>query len=177
MAVAAGAENQVAGENRYRDAVHLIRQGDLPGIRNLLTDRSVLELRDDAGTPLVMYAALYLNEEGLELFLTPPIDPNATNKSGASALLWAAADVAKVRSLLRHGANANLASAAGNTPLIVAALRHGSAPVLRELLAHGADVNATNEEGLNALIAAARIGDVEAVRLLIEHNAGVMRCG
>jgi ankyrin repeat protein len=45
--------------------------------------------------------------------------------------------------------------------------------VLRELLAHGADVTARNEEGLNALIAAARIGDVEAVRLLIAHQADV----
>ena len=168
-----GSESQAAGGTRYRDAVQVIRQGDLPGIRKLLTDRSVFELRDEAGTPLVMYAALYLNEDGLELFLSPPADPNATNKSGASALLWAATDLAKVRCLLRHGANANLASVIGNTPLIVAALRHGSAPVLRALLAHGAEVNAANDEGLSALIAAARIGDVEAVRLLIEHKADV----
>src|SRR5688500_17487028 len=106
MAGALLAEIPTLGRDRYRDAVQLIRQGDLPGIRQLLTDRSVLELRDDAGTPLVMYAALYLNEDGLELFLNPPADPNDTNKSGASALLWAATDLANVRRLLRHGANA-----------------------------------------------------------------------
>jgi ankyrin repeat protein len=173
MAAALSAETPVADGIRYHDALQLIRQGDLPRIRTLLTDHRVLELRDDAGTPLVMYAALYLDDDGLELFLKPPTDPNSTNKSGASALLWAATDLAKVRLLLRHCANANLASASGNTPLIVASLRHGSAPVLRELLAHGADVSARNAEGFDALTVAARIGDLEAVRLLIEHKADV----
>jgi ankyrin repeat protein len=177
LTVSPGAENQAAGENRHRDAVQLIRQGDLPRIRELLTDRSVLDLRDDTGTPLIMYAALYLEADGLELFLPPRADANVTNKAGASALLWAATDLDKVRLLLRHGANANLASATKNTPLIVAALRHGSAPVLRELLAHGASVNASNDEGLNALIAAARIGDLDAVRLLLAHQADVGSAG
>src|SRR5687768_17467825 len=93
-----------ANDERYLVAVEQIRRGDLPAIKALLTDRSVLDLRNEAGTPLVMYAALYLNAEGLEPFLTAGADPNATNRTGASALLWAATDLAKVRALLRHGA-------------------------------------------------------------------------
>ncbi len=170
---ALAAERPAAVDERYQNAVQLIRNGDLPAIKTLLADSSVLELRDEAGTPLLMYAALYLNAEGLELFLSAGADPNATNRTGASPLLWAATDLAKVRSLLRHGAKANFASKSGNTPLLVAAQRHGSAPVLRELLAQGADVNASNDEGMNALNAAARVGDLEAVRLLIEHKADI----
>jgi ankyrin repeat protein len=167
------AERPAAVDDRYRNAIEVIRRGDLPAIQSLLADRSVLDLRNEAETPLMMYAALYLNQDGLALFLRAGADPNATNRAGASALHWAATDLAKVRALLRHGAKANVASRAGHTPLFVAAQRHGSAPVLRELLAHGADVNASNDEGLNALSAAARVGDLEAVRLLIDHKADI----
>src|SRR5688572_14039738 len=100
-------------DDRYRAAVERMRHGDIPAIKTLLADRSVLELRNEAGTPLVMYAALYLNDEGLDLFLSAGADANASNRAGASALHWAATDLAKVRSLLKRGAKAGLPSKAG----------------------------------------------------------------
>jgi len=126
----------------------------------VLRDPKMLEMRDTSGTPPLMYATVCMDYRGLDLFLRKGANPNATNQEGASALLWAATDLQKMRLLLRHGANVNVASAMGNTPLIVAALQYGSAARLRELLAHGADVNASNDDGMNAVIAAARAGDV-----------------
>lgn len=154
-------------------ALHAIRNGDIRKLTSLLDDARVADLRDAQGTPLVMYAAFYLNADGLRLFLEKGASPNATNQSGASVLMWAAADADKVRLLLSRGANVNAVSSRGNTALIVAASQHGSAPVLKQLLAAGADVNAHDLEGDSALVAAARSGDLEATRVLIEHKADV----
>jgi ankyrin repeat protein len=52
-----------------------------------------------------------------------------------------------VRSLLTHGANANVKDDKhGNTPLIIAAAK-GYKKVAELLLAHGADVNLADSEG------------------------------
>jgi ankyrin repeat protein len=120
-----------------------------------------------------MHAALYLDAKWMGLFLKNGADPNATNKTGATALMWAVSDVEKVRVLLKHGAQVNAASDAGNTPLIVASHQCGSADILKELLDHGADVRATTRDGETPERAAARAGDVEALRVLIAHGADV----
>jgi len=157
----------------YETALSAIRNGDVKKLTTLLDDRRVLDLRDAEGTPLLMQAAFYLNAGDLKLFLDKGADADATNQTGASALMWAAGDGEKVRLLLKSGANVNAASSRGNTPLIVAAFQYGSAAVLRQLLEAGAGSNARNNEGDTAVIAAARTGDCEALRLLMEHNADV----
>ena len=84
-----------------------------------LADRSLLELRDDAGNTPLIQAAFYLSAAQLDVFLEQGADPNAANKAGATALMRAAADVNKVRALLKRGAKANTKSAAGHTALMI----------------------------------------------------------
>src|SRR6266850_6273833 len=163
------AEDSSHGDSAYESAFKAIRNGDVKHLPALLNDSRVLERRDATGTPLLMHAAFYLDATGLKLLLDKCADPNATNKTGASALMWAAADPEKVRLLLRRGANVQAVSSRGNTPLTVAAFQYGAAPVLRQLLDAGADINACNNDGDTALIAAARMGDCEALGVLIEH--------
>src|SRR5688572_30213621 len=109
----------------FQALVRLMRAGDLKGTDRILRDPTVLEMRDASGTTPLMYAAVYMDHRGLDLLLRKGANANATNQAGASALLWAATDLQKIRLLLQHGANVNAASTIGNTPLIVAALQYG----------------------------------------------------
>src|SRR2546426_5765172 len=150
-----------------------IREGDIEAIAASLKNSSLLELKDEDGNTPLMHAAFYLDAKWIEQFLKAGADPNATNKTGATPLMWAVSDVEKVRALLKHGAKANAASDAGNTPLIIASHQYGAADVLKELLLHGAAVRATNRDGECPVRAAARAGDVEALRVLLAHGADV----
>lgn len=151
----------------------LIRQGDRIAINESLKRPAMLEVRDEHGNTPLLYAALYLDAGMIEQMLEKGADPNATNKAGASALMWAVSDPAKVRVLLKHGARVNAAAVTGNTPLIIASHQYGSAETLKELLAHGADVRAVTAAGETAVRAAARAGDVEALRILLDHGGDV----
>ncbi|MEE8350105.1 MAG: ankyrin repeat domain-containing protein [Acidobacteriota bacterium] len=105
--------------------------------------------------------------------------------TGATPLLLAstAGDVALVRLLLDHGADPQLGSQKGMTPLMGAAglahkMDHSSqkgyddALVVAKLLVEkGADVNAVGENGWTALHGAAYIGADEVVRFLVESGA------
>uniref|UniRef100_A0A7C1GC84 Zinc-ribbon domain-containing protein n=1 Tax=Thermofilum adornatum TaxID=1365176 RepID=A0A7C1GC84_9CREN len=82
-------------------------------------------------------------------------------------------DVARVRELLKKGANVNARDIYGDTPLHNAAGR-GYADVARILLEHGAYVNAKDSlYGWTPLHFAAFEGHVDVVKLLLEHGADV----
>ena len=86
-------------------------------------------------------------------------------------------DVARVRSLLASGADANARDAEGATALMRAA-HAGHLDVVRALADAGADVNAADERGWGALAKAVYNADVDrgyadVVELLIERGANV----
>ena len=72
--------------------------------------------------------------------------------------------------LLEKGANPNLATLVGQTPLMVASLR-GDVDAMRLLIEKGADIKMKNSAGETALMAAATNGSPDAVRLLLEKGA------
>jgi ankyrin repeat protein len=116
----------------------------------------------------------------MKLLLDGGADPNLRNDAGASALMWAAGDLEKVRLLVEHGADVNAKSDAGRTPLLIAAGRFGNAAVVKLLLDHGADASAKSP-GLfgekSVLAEAAGTGDESVVRMLVEHGADVKAAG
>jgi len=96
-----------------------------------------------------------------------------------------AADTATMRLLVAHGADPNLPTLAGTTPLMAAAgvnwavaqtFTESKAAELQAValcLELGADVNATNSMGLTALIGAANRGSNDIIKFLVEHGARV----
>jgi ankyrin repeat protein len=92
-------------------------------------------------------------------------------------------DTTVMRLLLEHGAEPNLATSAGTTPLmaaagvgwVVAQTYTQSPEALLEAvelcLEHGADINAVNSMGLSALLGAANRGSNHIIRYLAEHGA------
>jgi ankyrin repeat protein len=95
----------------------------------------------------------------------------------------AAGDLAAMRLLLAHGANPNIATAAGTTPLMVAAgvnwavgetFDEGPAALLEAVkLAHdlGNDVNAVNSMGVGAIHGAANRGANDVIEYLAANGA------
>jgi len=82
-----------------------------------------------------------------------------------------------VATLLQAHARVSVHSAAGDTPLMMAASL-GSGDMVRMVLQHGPDINAQNQDGDTALIAASRAGNTAAVKVLLAGGAStVLRNG
>jgi len=168
-----GTKEVAAADSAKRKADVLfdqIRRGDLGAVARRLRDRSCLDLRDEDGNTPLIQAAFYLEAKELARFLDMGADPNATNSAGITALMKAVSDPEKTRMLLVRKAKINSVSRDKNSALIIASYAYGSGPVVKELLAHGADVAAANHSGANAVRAAAEAGDVQVLRMLLDHG-------
>jgi ankyrin repeat protein len=77
------------------DALH---EGDLPKFMKFVAeDAKLLNARGPEGSTPFMYAVLYTNAATLEGLLKLGADPNKTNDANATALMWAAAEMAKTK--------------------------------------------------------------------------------
>ena len=106
----------------------------------------------------------------LQALIKAGADPNHAGVAGATALMWAVPDVAKVRLLLDGGANVNAKSETERTALLVAASYPRTAALLQLLLDRGADLRAQDRAGATALALAVRSADVDVVRFLADKG-------
>jgi ankyrin repeat protein len=149
-----------------------IRNNDLPTLSKLVRD-SGPNAPDAHGSSPLMYAAALGSPESMRLLLDAGADPNTANIFAATALMWCAGDVAKVRLLLSKGAKVDARSQLGRTPLLIAAAYDGATEAARLLIEKGADVNARDKSGMSVLQQAASSNHIELVRLLLAKGADV----
>ena len=148
-------------------AFEALRNGDTAALTKALDAGLSVNAKDEQGQTLLMHAMVYLPVEGSRLLLDRSADVNLAGKGGATALMAAAGDHAKVRLLVERGADVNARSTGGNT-----AIRHAMAlPAGKEtvlfLLQKGAKPEARE------LNNAVRRGDPELVRALLAAGAPV----
>ena len=163
-------------ETTSKDLYQAIRQNDLPRLRAMLASGPAANLRDSRGVTPLMYASTAGTVDAMKMLVDAGAEVNAKSGLDATALLWGAVDLAKVRLLIDAGADVNAKSKIGRTPLIVAAGCAGSADTVRLLLSKGADAQIADATGSTALVEAAHANDIEAMRLLLtakpDINAG-----
>ena len=101
-------------------------------------------------------------------------DVNHRKADGSTPLQWAVyeGDAAKVRELIRAGADVSLANDYGASPMGLAAEVADTA-ILKLLLDAGANADSPNADGMTALMLVARTGNVEAAKVLLEHGATI----
>lgn len=123
--------------------------------------------------PKFMDDALNGNADAVEQAVAAGVDVNAVDEEKRTALMLAAFNghVEIVKLLLDHDAKLSERDSMGRTPLMFAATGDNAA-ACEALLAAGADVNATDTgEGFTALMHAAAEGQLEVVKVLLQHNA------
>ncbi|HTJ10372.1 MAG TPA: ankyrin repeat domain-containing protein [Dinghuibacter sp.] len=143
----------------------IIRSGDAAQLEARLKKGADPNAALDGYTPL-MLAALSGTPEEMTILLHHGARVNDVNPDSLTALWFAIPSVKKASVLLDHGANPNLYSKEGFTPLVKLAHFAGSLPLLRLMIAHGADPR--HAAGDNTLMYnAAATGDTALVGALI----------
>jgi ankyrin repeat protein len=149
-----------------------IRAGDRRAIDDLLKAPRAAAGRGHGGTTALLAAALYGDAALVRRLLAGGADPNAANVAGATALMWAVPDVGKMRLLLDAGADANARSEDHRSPILIASGIVGGADAVRLLLEYGADPFPWRASELSPLREAARAGDPDIFRVLLEYGLG-----
>jgi len=176
---------------------------DLETIERLVrAGANVNAANDLAVTPLLM-AASSGNAAIVHMLLEAGADANAALSGGETALMLAAraGDLAAVRALLARGARVNEREDTRGQTALMWAVANGHADIVRVLLEHGADVQARSRVrrgvfnmggnrgagsaspdvplaeidlgGSTPMLFAARSGDVESAKLLLDAGARV----
>ena len=170
--------DELAGETpaavAHPDATRLmasIREDDRGAIDRLLVSvpRAAASRGPGGSTPL-MTAALYGDAALVKRLLTAGADPNAANSAGATPLMWAVPDLDKMRLLLDAGADVNARSDDRRSPIVIASGTVSAAPAVKLLLDYGADPSIWYATDPSPLGEAARTGDTEITRVLLEYG-------
>ena len=143
------------------------------GVWGMVWLLSAVSLTGAADAPLAD-AAEIMDRDGIRALLGGPVDVDASQVDGMTALHWAARhdDLETAKLLVRAGAGVNTANRYGVTPLTLACTNGN--PVLVELLLDsGADPNTTLPGGETALMTAARTGRLRPVKALLARGADV----
>jgi uncharacterized protein len=109
-----------------------------------------------------------------KVLLAQPLDVNAPQQDGSTALHWAVhyGDSDLVDRLIHAGANVNATTDLGATPLYLACL-NADGPMVEKLLQAGAIARSALSTGENSLMTCARTGNAEAVAAIIQHGVDV----
>ena len=169
------APEQVNGQDGGGSAPlhHAAGFGTLETMKLLIDAGAEVDARNDRNSTPLHWAV----SDGAKVrqLLENGADINAKTERQRTPLSLAAAmlfDIAPLKLVLDKGANPNIASIDGQTPLMYAA-RAGNLEVMELLLAKKADPLAVAGSGAVALMAAAASRNAAAVKLLLEHGANV----
>ncbi len=151
------------------------QMGDVPVGEALIKAGANVESANRYGATPLWAAASNGNAAMVEKLLAAGANPNKAALQGEPPLLAAAraGSLEAVKALLAKGADANATEAyRGQTALMWAVGGHEPhADVAKLLLEGGADANVRSKGGFTALLFASRQGDMESVRVLMDHGA------
>ena len=170
----AGASAKAANEFGATALYAAAEQSDPAMATKLLAAGADPNLPIMSGETPLMVASSRGNVETVRALLTGGAKPNAQeNMGGQTAMMWAISkrQSAVVDELVKHGADVELASKTGFTPLMFAA-QQGDVDSGRILLKAGAKANdAQPKTGLTPLLIASAMAQAKTVDLLLDNGA------
>lgn len=174
-----GSLGQVSGGAAIHDAVAKGKIHLAKFILDAVEGQSVVNSRDLHGkTPLIRAMKVDDGQTRLkvvQLLIQHGANVNHRDNMGRTALCYAAElhynDVIKV--LVKNNVDPNIDDNNGNTPLMYCSMVGNATGILiltRSFRRLGLDVDKLNAEGMSALMTAAKIGDMECVKLLAHEG-------
>ena len=162
-----------AVDERTKALFSMIRNDEFKATREMLHDKTLIESKNRHGCTPLMHAALYADPELVAMLLDLGADVNALDDDGMTALMYAIADVRKVKLLLAKGANVSQQSKLGRNAFLLASAYAGNSAVIEALLNAGGDVRYSDKRGWTAVVLAARTGDRDLVQQLLDAGGEV----
>ena len=146
--------------------------GDLPAIRQILNNKTQVDIRDACLWTPLMKAALNGHLEAARQLIEAGADIDLTDKGGYSALMLAASNnhAELVELLLKAGADPNLREQTEGFTALIWASKLGHVETVNRLLTAGADRSLRDLEGKSALDWAIARNDTALVALLTPAN-------
>ncbi len=172
-AMAAGntdiAEVLARASAKKNQMLQAIAAGDSKTVIKLLQQGAAPNETDADGETLLTLAIHARQRDIVAVLLSAGANPRLANEAGDTPIMVAAfvGDTAILERLLDAGVPVNQV---GDNALLYAAA-NGQNAALALLLARGAEINALSEAGMTALMLAARNGNVEGVKILLEKQA------
>nr|XP_054759633.1 ankyrin repeat domain-containing protein 17-like [Lytechinus pictus] len=174
-----GSLGQISGGAAIHDAVAKGKIHLAKFILDAVEGQAVVNSRDSHGkTPLIRAMKIDDGQTRLkvvQLLLQHGANVNHRDNMGRTALSYAAEfqykDVIKI--LVKNNVDPNIVDNNGNTPLIYCSMVGNATGILiltRSFRRLGLDVDKLNGEGMSALMLAAKIGDMECVKLLTHEG-------
>lgn len=164
--------SQADGATALSWAAH---RDDLETAELLIRAGARVNAANDYGVTPLSLACGNGNAAMVEMLLKAGADPNAALPTGETVLMTAArtGSVDAVKALLAHGANANAKESWRGQTALMWAVEQKHPEVAQSLIESGANVHARTNSGFTPLLFAARVGDLDSARVLLEAGADV----
>jgi ankyrin repeat protein len=147
---------------------------DVERLRKLLATGADLTVRNSGHHTALHVAAITGQVEAIRLLIASRADVEAVDVGNEETPLHSAARegrVESIRLLVASGAKLEARCAHRETPLHKAAMSPHGVPGVHALVELGAEVDARNEHQITPLIAAAKTGQLETAKALVERGA------
>ncbi|MEI0608198.1 ankyrin repeat domain-containing protein, partial [Brachyspira pulli] len=151
---------------------YYVSKGNMDNIRVLVNYGLDVNMLNNYGQTVLIWAASVNNFEVLKIFLEGGADTDLKDKYGYTPLIYASRDgkTEMVKLLLKYRANPNIRDDDGLTALMRATLNNYS-DIVKILLENKANANIQDNRGYTALIWAATYGKTESAKLLLSYGA------
>jgi ankyrin repeat protein len=150
-----------------------VRNNNITEIEAFLRNGADVNAYDDDSDNVLINAALYASIDCMELLLQHKGNPNLANRFGQRPLMLCTDDIAKMKLLLRYGANINDTAQSGNSALLLACTGYGKYETVKWLIENGAAITAKRWNNETALMRAARFSDTATINLLLSKGLAI----